>query len=371
MSENIGISWDTPIIMNPFKLSMDKIQAVHPNALMETPVENHYTHDGITLIPIWQTTVSEKGNIYFDADLKVIISKDNLNKTCNVKYNFYIIRSKYHDKISSADDLYSCHTLFSSKSYDYNNSTETGPFSFRYGNSNVPLSSLKPNGYINESDEITIICMIKSVNYFVPKSEIALKIFQYFSPELFADQIENRKKYYKMLLDQNIEYNKKQKELELELERKNKEILENVEFNEINIENSRINQELDKIQMMMRSDDERANELKLRLENNNFNRLLMNIDNMSQREIIDELNKLSQDELAEIAIKLVKLKHQTMVERIDGDLCSLCFTNERNTIITPCNHRFFCNDCTSIFVSNHKLCPMCCQPYLNILNIIP
>jgi hypothetical protein len=371
MSQNIGISWDVPIIMNPINLNLDKIQASHPNAHMETPVENHYTKDGITLIPMWQTTVSSGGNIYFDADMMVIISKDNLNKTCRVKYNFYIVRTRYGDRISSVDDLHAYHSLFSAKSYEYNSSTERGPYGFKYGSSNVQFGHLKSSGYVNESNEIKIICVIQAVNYMVPKAEIALKIFQYFSPELFADQIENRKKYYKMLLDQNIEYNKKQKELVLELERKNKEIVENVEFNEINKENSRINQELDKIQTMMRSDDERANELKLRLENNNFNRLLMNIDNMSQREIIDELNKLSQDELAEIAIKLVKLKHQTMVERIDGDLCSLCFTNERNTIITPCNHRFFCNNCTSIFVSNHKLCPMCCQPYLNILNIIP
>jgi hypothetical protein len=377
MNGKIVFSWDVPFLMNLITLNLDQIQATHPNALIETAEEYHYKKDGITLIPVWHMTVSSGGNLYFDSDLKVIISKDNLNKSCNVKYAIYLLKTKYKDKISETDQIASYHTAFSNKKYEYDNldrnsaGTGTGPFSFRVGTSPIPLANLKGGGYINENNEIKIVYMINSVTYSLPKYEVALKIFQYFSPELFANQIENRKAYYKLLLDQNTELNNKKKELALELERKSKEIKDDSEFNLINRENSRINQELDQIQTMMRSDDERANELKLRLENNNFNRLLMNIDNMSQREIIQELNKLTHDELTEIAIKLVKLKEQTMVERIDGDLCSLCFTNERNTIITPCNHRFFCNDCTSIFVSNHKLCPMCCQPYLNILNIIP
>jgi hypothetical protein len=359
-----------PIVMKPFYLTYDQLMASHPSALMEAPVESHYVANDTTIIPIWYTKESG-GNLYFDADIKAVISKEHNGTTYTIKREIFIIANKYDKDDSqeiSYDVLMAEHKRFSSKTYSYDNlegGNGPGPFAFNVGPSGVSLSAVR-NGYINERDEIKIVVVLTNVVYCMAKSKLALKIFEYFMPELFEGQIENRKKYYKLLLDRNTELKKKQQELTKTVEQIQGE---NKEFNSKNSENSRLAQELDRIQTMMRSDDERANELKARLENSNFTRFITNIDNLSQREILSQLDMLTPEESVEVSMKLVQLKQNTMVERIDGDLCGLCFTNERNTVITPCNHRFFCNDCTSIFASNHKLCPMCCQPYTNILNL--
>lgn len=366
------------IAMIPFTLTIDQMSTSHPGALIEVPQEFHHVmENGTTIIPVWFIK-EHGGNLYLDADIKVIIPKDNENCQYQVSHSFYLINTKTvmnNKKKMKYNDIINSQHRVTNRTYSYDNFHENGgqgpgPFSYRPGSSNMSISALKTsNSYLFNNEEIKLVVVLNSITYFISKHTLATQIFTSFKPDLFKEQIISQKKYYKQLLDQNVVLKKQNKTLQDELVIAEKDIANNHQYNTNNAENTRLTQEIDQIQTMMRSDDERATELKERLKNNNFIRFINNIDNFSHREIIEQLDKLSHAELIDVAAKFIRLKQNTMVECIDGALCGLCFENEKNAIITPCNHRFFCNECTSTFASKYKLCPLCCQPYTDIINI--
>ena len=376
-TELIKVNWsEIDVVIKPFTLTLDQLRQSHPSALIDAPVESHYTnpkYPGVTIIPVWFVKDCG-GDLYLDGDIKVIISNEHNGVVYTIQHELMLITRTNEFKNLSKEQkitrrlLRDNYTQLASRVFKYDNLVDeygrgSGPFAFKTTPSGTSLSS------ISNKKKITLAYVIKSVSYTTPKDKVAIRIFEHLNPELFRSQIENQKKHYKNLLDQNVLLKEQQKSLDEELIATNKAIIENEEFNTLNSENSRLNQESDRIQTMMRSDDERASELRERLKNFNFTRFITNIDKMSENDIAIQLNKLTHDELIKASIKIVYLKQSTMVERIDNDLCGLCFTNDRNAVISPCNHRFFCNDCTSVFASSHKICPMCCQPYNNIVNL--
>lgn len=375
--KNIKFSHPGNIVMIPFTLTIDQMSTSHPGALIEVPPEFHHVmENGTTIIPVWYIK-EHGGNLYLDADIKVIIPKDSDNDNCQITHSFYLISPKKvmsRDKMTY-DDIFYHQFRATSRTYSYDNMHDLGgsgpgPFSYKPGVSNMSISGLKTSEYLFGNEEIKLVVLLQNITFYISKHKLAKKIFEYVKPDLFKEQIKSQKKYYKQLLDQNIALKEQNKTLQGELVIAEKDIANNHLYNTNNAENTRLTQEIDQIQTMMRSDDERATELKERLKNNNFIRFINNIDSLSHREIVEQLNKLSNAELVDVAAKLIRLKQNTMVECIDGELCGFCFEKEKNAIITPCNHRFFCNECTSTFASKYKLCPLCCQPYTSIVNII-
>jgi E3 ubiquitin-protein ligase MGRN1 len=46
-------------------------------------------------------------------------------------------------------------------------------------------------------------------------------------------------------------------------------------------------------------------------------------------------------------------------EEDEAGLCTICFTNRVDTIISPCNHMCICSECAPMMQKSSVVCPMC------------
>lgn len=51
--------------------------------------------------------------------------------------------------------------------------------------------------------------------------------------------------------------------------------------------------------------------------------------------------------------------NNTSSEEDETGLCTICFTNKVDTIISPCNHMCMCSSCVPLMKKNTIVCPIC------------
>lgn len=53
---------------------------------------------------------------------------------------------------------------------------------------------------------------------------------------------------------------------------------------------------------------------------------------------------------------------------LQSEKCSICLTNDANTIIVPCRHMCLCEECGKTLIqSNTEVCPICRKPYSTLI----
>ena len=61
--------------------------------------------------------------------------------------------------------------------------------------------------------------------------------------------------------------------------------------------------------------------------------------------------------------KYIMVKHVYGLNNSDKDSidskCIVCFDNDKNTIINPCNHMCLCEECSKDYIKNSTICPIC------------
>lgn len=51
--------------------------------------------------------------------------------------------------------------------------------------------------------------------------------------------------------------------------------------------------------------------------------------------------------------------NKSLQDEDEAGLCTICFTNRVDTIISPCNHMCMCSECVPLMKKNTICCPMC------------
>lgn len=53
----------------------------------------------------------------------------------------------------------------------------------------------------------------------------------------------------------------------------------------------------------------------------------------------------------------------------DNERCSVCFTNKKSVLYTPCNHITCCNQCSRTLITKKLECPVCRTEIKQMINV--
>ena len=361
-------------------LSYARVIGAVPEAQVSCdPIVYNENEEGISFIPIWSHNVV-KGISHFDADLQIDIPKKLNIHRLSVNFSIHVMKNgveigkvKEEEIISTIQSSGNWRICRRGFSFDDGRDQGSGPFALGGNPNRISCEELEKNKYLDDDGNFVFIVLITNVVKVINKYVPALNVFEKFAPDLFKEQRNALQLHLDNLANQSRNLKNNIMTKSTFIESMGQTMLEDKEFHEANSLNNELSQKNEQIQAMIRSDHERAAQLQIRLKTNNFNHFLKTMGDLKDGETRDkissDLDQLSYHDLLEIHGKLIKLK-QLMYEEIDEQSkCGICVDAPLNMALVPCGHRSFCNECTSQFASFHKLCPKCCQPYTDMIQL--